>query len=75
MARESIVTFEQAKKVIEAGYPTDLHDDQINYLVVLGAKALAYGKIQRTKRAERVKTALKYYDAAQAAGGSNVDAE
>ena len=73
MARESVVSFELAKKVIENENLDGLTSDQVTYLAVVGAKALAYGKIQRMKRAEKVRTALAYYNAAQASG--NVDAE
>jgi len=71
------VTFEQAQRVIENDGTIGLHPslsaEQVEYLVVLGAKSLAQGKLQRQKRSEKVKTALAYYNAAVASG--NVDAE
>jgi hypothetical protein len=68
------VTFEEARKVIESnGDTSKLSDEQLSYLILVGAKSLAQGKLQRQKRSEKVKTAIAYYNAAVASG--NVDAE
>jgi hypothetical protein len=73
MARPAIVSPEQLKKVVETKSLDGLTDKQVRHLALVGAKALIYTRVQRQKRAQKVRAALAYYNAAQASGNVDTD--